>query len=84
MGIGTSASHMGAAMSDIPRKAPMVWQCKIGIMGSVPLPVGSDFPMRQAIREAFYRLTGVQAEFVFSGWNADLTDGELMVVKERH
>lgn len=69
-------------MNEIPRKAPMVWQCKIGIVGSVPLPMGCDWPMRQAIREAFFRLTGVQADFVFSGWNAELTDGELRVLRE--
>lgn len=68
----------------IPNKSPMVWECKIGIMGSVPLPIGCDFPMRQAIREAFFRITGVQAEFVFSGWNADLSDSELQVLTEHH
>ena len=53
-----------------------VWACKIGVEGDVSIPYGGDLPMRQAIQKAFFELTGVHAKFIFSGWNAQLTEGE--------
>lgn len=59
-----------------------IWKCKVG--GPVNwLPGGADLPMRNAIREAFTRITGREAEFVFSGWGATLTEGERAVVENR-
>lgn len=57
-----------------------IWQCKIGILGEAELPDGCDAPMRAAVRRAFFEITGKDAEFVFSGWSAKLTEGELAVV----
>ncbi len=57
-----------------------VWQCKVGVKGDVDLPWGADLPMRQAIQKAFREVTGVDAEFTFSGWNAQLTESEKKVV----
>lgn len=60
-----------------------VWYCKVGIKGDVQLPGGADFPMRQAIKEAFFQVTGVEADFCFSGWNAPLTDIEESIVETK-
>ena len=60
-----------------------VWECKIGWAPREKLPMGADFPMRQAIRNAFYQVTGVEAEFIFSGWGAELSESELAVVENR-
>lgn len=53
-----------------------IWSCKIG--GKIPneLPPGVDLPMRQAVKKAFKEITGVDAEFNFSGWAAKLTVAE--------
>lgn len=39
--------------------------------------------MREAIGRRFERVLGMPAEFTFSGWGADLTEGELAVVEDR-
>jgi hypothetical protein len=39
--------------------------------------------MRQAVERAFRDITGEDAEFTFSGWSAELTEGELAVVENR-
>lgn len=62
-------------------KAKPIWECKIGTLGDVELPYGCDMPMRAAIREAFLRVTGVHAEFVFSGWSAKLSPSEEQFLK---
>lgn len=52
-----------------------VWQCKIG--GYIDdLPQGSDGPLREAVQEAYRKLTGVEAEFTFSGWGGSLDEFE--------
>lgn len=61
-----------------------VWRCKIGISGGpIPMPDGCDGPMRAAVREAYIRITGREPEFIFSGWNSDLTEIERAVVEDR-
>jgi hypothetical protein len=60
----------------------VVWECKIG-GPAVDLPSGADGPMRDAVGAAFQQLTGSRAEFIFSGWGASLTEGELAVVENR-
>lgn len=60
-----------------------IWSCKVGIVGNVELPNGSDFPMRQAIKQAFKEITGVDAEFCFSGWNASLSETEERIVNDK-
>lgn len=63
-------------------KTEKIWKCKIGGLCE-ELPHGSDIPMRDAIREAYKKLTGEEPEFIFSGWAAELTESEREVV-ERH
>lgn len=58
-----------------------IWYCKIGEVGSVPM--GSDAPMRTAIRRAYKEITGEEPEFIFSGWGAELTEPERAVVENR-
>lgn len=60
-----------------------IWDCKIGIAPgtSVRLPGGADEPMREAVERAYKDVTGLDAEFCFSGWGADLTDDETKVLK---
>lgn len=58
-----------------------IWECKIGETASVPN--GADFPMRIAIRKAYIEVTGHEPTFIFSGWGAELTEGERAVVEEK-
>jgi hypothetical protein len=61
-----------------------VWSCKIG--GSFPhgaLPPGSDEKMRQAVQEAYERLTGQSDGYLFSGWGGELDESERAVVEDR-
>lgn len=60
-----------------------IWQCKIGEVGAAKLPSGADFPMRQAVAEAYKRITGEDCDFIFSGWGAELTESERAVVEDR-
>lgn len=60
-----------------------IWTCKIGEVCDHKLPPGSDLPMRQAIKKAYYELTGEWPEFVFSGWGGELTDVEREVAYKK-
>lgn len=64
-------------------KTHKVWMCKIGVVGDLKLPPGADGPMRTAIERAFREITGRDAEFTFSGWGGELTEGEKLVVDKR-
>lgn len=72
-------------MAALPAKPPFVapphkaWSCTIGARGDLSLPRGADAPMRQAVAEAFFQLTGRHAEFNFSGWGAQLDEVECLV-----
>ena len=57
-----------------------VWFCKIGSLENLAMPNGADLPMRQAIQKAFEEITGVNAEFCFSGWGGELTESEIACV----
>lgn len=57
-----------------------IWDCKIGEVDESKLPPGSDAPMRAAVREAYLRITGEEPKFIFSGWGAQLDEGERRVV----
>ena len=59
------------------------WECKIGSTNGVHIPFGADFPMRQAVREAYTRITGEQPEAVFSGWGAKFSESERAVIENR-
>lgn len=59
-----------------------IWECKIG--GRIDdLPGGQDAPMRRAVEAAFTSVTGLEAEFCFSGWAGTLTEGERAAHEER-
>ena len=58
-----------------------IWKCKIG--GNIgPLPEGADKFLREAVQKAYRQLTGIDAEFTFSGWGAKLTEHERDVVDQ--
>jgi hypothetical protein len=59
-----------------------VWYTKIGVVGDMDLPGGSDLPMRMAIKKAFFELTGRECDFCFSGWNTPLTEAEQKIAKQ--
>jgi hypothetical protein len=58
-----------------------IWECKIGEVNSVAR--GADYPMRQAVADAYKAITGVEPVFIFSGWGASLTEAERAVVENR-
>jgi hypothetical protein len=60
-----------------------IWFCKIGEVDESLLPFGSDFPMRQAIKEAYFKLTGRYPNFLFSGWTGELTKAERNIVDSK-
>jgi hypothetical protein len=63
-------------------KTESIWCCKIGGLTG-ELPKGADLPMRIAIRNAYRELTGVEPQFLFSGWGQELTEAERAVVENR-
>lgn len=58
-----------------------IWSCKVGEVPDGSLPPGSDLPMRRAVNAAFREVTGKEADFLFSGWCGELTEGERAVVE---
>ena len=56
-----------------------IWSCKIGEVEH-KLPSGSGGPLRQAVAEAYRKLTGQEPDFNFSGWGAALTESERAAV----
>jgi acetylornithine deacetylase/succinyl-diaminopimelate desuccinylase-like protein len=59
-----------------------IWHCKIGETDWYALPDGSDLPMHKAVAQAYRELTGRDPEYIFSGWNGELTEGERNCVNE--
>lgn len=57
-----------------------IWSCKIGMATDEQVPEGADLPMRDAIKAAYKNITGVEPDFVLSGWDASLTAGEKSVI----
>lgn len=57
-----------------------IWDCKIGEIDDSLLPEGADAPMRRAVREAYFGLTGHEPNFLFSGWGGKLDAEERRVV----
>jgi len=60
-----------------------IWSCKIGADIPDELPPGSDHPMRIAVETAFRSITGVDANFNFSGWAGTLDESQRAVVENR-
>lgn len=54
----------------------LIWQCTIGIDADGRMPDGADASMRRAIEDAYYRMTGRTPDFLFSGWNAELSESQ--------
>lgn len=54
-----------------------VWECAIGGRDPVTVPPGGDLPMRRAVEQAFFELTGEHAEYTYSGWGRKFTDKAL-------
>lgn len=65
-----------------PPKKKKIWSCKIGECEEGDLPFGSDGPMREAVEEAYKKITGKEPDFLFSGWGGKLDEYERMVVDE--
>lgn len=59
------------------------WSCKIGEVDEALLPDGADLPIRLAVAEAYERITGQPATFLFSGWGERLTYTEREVVERQ-
>ena len=59
-----------------------VWSCKIGSFAVADLPAGSDAPMKKAVYKAYKELTGIDADFIFSGWGGELDEIEEEIVME--
>lgn len=57
-----------------------IWDCKIGEVSEGELPDGADLPMRDAIREAYLKITGREPQFMFSGWGGSLTPVQRKIV----
>lgn len=57
-----------------------IWECKVGEVDKEKLPFGSDLPMRNAVEECYYSLTGEYPQFNFSGWAGELDDIERSIV----
>ena len=70
-------------MSELLDMPKPIWFCKIGVLGEAIVPHGADMPMREIVQSEFLQITGVDADFCFSGWSAELTESELAVVKNR-
>lgn len=59
------------------------WSCKIGEVDTDLVPKGGDGPMREAVEKAYKELTGKDADFNFSGWDAYLGEIERAAVEDR-
>ena len=66
------------------RMKTKIWFCKIGeVPDDGRLPSGCDSPMRNAVEEAYQKITGKPSMFCFSGWAGELTEPERAVVEDR-
>jgi len=67
-----------------------IWHCKIGecedgdLLGPNGEYRGCDWPMRRAIQEAYFEVTGKAPKFCFSGWAGELTEVERKVVEDKN
>ena len=62
---------------------PALWTCKIGGVDRIDIPKGADSPMREAVSEEYYRLTGSYPDFIFSGWGGQLREVERAAHEKR-
>lgn len=59
------------------------WECKIGEHEALLLPPEADAPMRKAVAGAYRTVTGAEPDYIFSGWGAELTEGERAAYENR-
>ena len=59
------------------------WTCKIGEIEKEALPDEADLPMREAVQEAYFKITGKRPKFCFSGWGGELDKIERQVASEK-
>jgi hypothetical protein len=59
------------------------WFCQIGETERGELPHECDGPMREAVREAYLKITGKEPKFIFSGWGDELQECRRAVVENR-
>ena len=57
-----------------------IWTCTIGEADDAKVPGGADAPMRQAIADAYFKLTGERPQFIFSGWAGELSTIQRRIV----
>lgn len=57
-----------------------VWSCKIGSLSEFDLPKGSDLPMRKAVENAYFELTGKYPDGLFSGWGDEFSKEEVACI----
>lgn len=63
---------------------PANWSCQIGEFPRGFIPPGSDAPMRDAVRDAYRRVTGGhEPVYIFSGWGDPLAESLRAVVESR-
>lgn len=60
-----------------------IWTCKIGEVDKNLVPDGGDYPMREAVRIAYVKLTGKEPDFNFTGWGGELDKIEREVVNSQ-
>lgn len=70
-------SHLRSGEIDGP-----IWECKIGLKPGtkVHLKGGVDLPMCIAVEKAFKEITGLECDFNFSGWGAELDQYQKQVI----
>lgn len=65
----------------IPKKE--CWHCIVGATTRSKLPHGADLPMRQAVAEAFHKLTGEWPEAIFSGWGQEFSEVQQAIIDKK-
>lgn len=58
-----------------------IWSCKIVVPSTAAIPLGFDWPPRQAAIKAVEKWAPVVS--CFSGWDGKLTEGELAAIENR-
>lgn len=54
------------------------WHCIIGPIDRDKLPHGADFPMRLAVEEGFFKVTGEYPDRISSGWGVSQEEADAL------
>lgn len=57
------------------------WHCIIGETTRSKLPRGADLPMREAVAEAYHKLTGEWPDAIFSGWGQEFSETQKAIIE---